>query len=64
MDKAREKGADAVVIIGLDRYKSGEQTQTRETTREGRGGTTTTTGTSSTSSQNEKEVSGLFLKYK
>jgi len=30
MDKAREKGADAVVIVGLDRYQSGQQTQVRD----------------------------------
>jgi hypothetical protein len=31
MDKAREKGADAIVIIGLDRYPVGQETQVRET---------------------------------
>lgn len=64
MKKAQKKGADAVVITGLDRYKSGEETNYAETTKEKKPGTTTTTGGSSTESKSEKEITALFLKYK
>ncbi len=64
MEKAQKKGADAVVITGLDRYKTGESTNYSETTEEKKPGKTTTTGGSSTGSKNEKEITALFLKYK
>ncbi|HLQ66874.1 MAG TPA: hypothetical protein VK123_06565 [Candidatus Limnocylindrales bacterium] len=63
MKKAGEKGADAVVITGLDRYKTGESTTYNESTKERRRGTITE-GSSSTSDQNEKEIRAVFLKYK
>lgn len=64
MEKAQKKGADAVVITGLDRYKTGENTNYSETTKEKKPGTTTTSGGSSTESKSEKEITALFLKYK
>jgi hypothetical protein len=64
MEKAQKKGADAVVITGLERYKSGETTNYTETTKEKRRGVTTTSGGSSTESNSKKEVTALFLKYK
>jgi hypothetical protein len=64
MEKAQKKGADAVVITGLDRYKSGETTNYTETTKEKKSGVTTTSGGSSTESENKKEITALFLKYK
>ncbi|TMQ59036.1 MAG: hypothetical protein E6K76_06050 [Candidatus Eisenbacteria bacterium] len=63
LEKAQSKGADAVVLLGLDRYKSGENTNYRETT-EDKGRKTTTTGHSNTSSEEKKEVQALFLKYR
>lgn len=63
IEKAQAKGADAVVIEGLERYKSGESTSyTEETKRKRRG--TETSGSSSTSSEMEKQITATFLKYK
>jgi hypothetical protein len=67
VEKAKEKGADGVVILGLDRYVSGESTTYRETTdtKEKKGKTeTTTTATSTTSTQEKKEIRALFIKYR
>lgn len=64
MEKAQKKGADAVVITGLERYKSGETTSYTETTKERKRGVTTTSGGSSTQSDSKKEVTALFLKYR
>ncbi len=64
MEKAQKKGADAVVILELDQYESGENTRYHETTRERRPGKTTTSGGSSTRSTTKKEVTALFLKYR
>ncbi len=61
--KAEEKGADAVVLTGLERYKSGESTDYRETT-ENRGRKTRTHGHSSTSDEEKKEIQALFIKYR
>ena len=36
MEKAKEKGADAVVIMDFDKYQSGESTSYKETTKEGK----------------------------
>lgn len=63
MQKAREKGADAVVITGLERYKTGESTTYNESTKERRR-RTETSGTSTTSDTNEKQIRALFLKYR
>lgn len=63
MEKAREKGADAVVILGLERYQSGEKTSFSETTKE-KDGKTKTRSTSSTSAKFDKEITATLLKYK
>lgn len=63
MDKAKEKGADAVVITGLDRYKTGESTTYNESTKE-RKRRTETTVTETTTDTNEKQITALFLKYR
>ena len=63
MKKAGEKGADAVVITGLDRYKTGESTSYEEETKERRRGVVTE-GSSRTSDTNEKQIKALFLKYR
>ena len=67
MQKAREKGADAVLILGLDRYTTvGPSTYSETTKTEEKGGktVTTTTGSTSSSTEDKKQVEALFLKYK
>ncbi len=61
--KAQEKGADAVVLRGLERYKSGENTDYSETT-EAKGRKTRTHGHSSTSTEEKKEIEAVFIKYR
>ena len=63
VQKAREHGADAVVLLGLERYKSGSTTDYNETT-EKRGRKERTHGSSSTTDQENKEVQALFIKYR
>ena len=63
MEEARKKGADAVVILGLERYQAGETTSfTESTTTDGL--KSSTTASSSTSVKEKKEIQGIFLKYK
>jgi hypothetical protein len=67
LDKAREKGADAVVILGFERYVSGESAKYTETTetKEKDGGTEeVTTAETKTTTQETKEVTATLLKYK
>ncbi len=61
--KAQERGADAVVLTGLERYKSGQSTDYSEST-EDRGRRTRTHGHSTTSDQEKKEIHALFIKYR
>ena len=61
--KAMEKGADGVIIIGMDRYVSGETTTYKETTKEKKN-KTVTTGTTTTSAEEKKEIIATFIKYK
>jgi len=67
IEKAREKGADAVVILGLDVYvKDGgsswsETTETKETTS---GVKTTTSGSQASNDEEMKEIKARFIKYK
>lgn len=67
IEKAKQKGADAVVITGFDKYQSGESTTYRETSKEGKtkkGNTKiTTTATSSTSVKEKKQIKAVFIKY-
>ena len=67
LKKAREKGADAVVILGLDHYVTDSGSSWTETTdtKDTAGGTkTTTTGSTSSSSEEMKEITARFIKYK
>jgi len=67
LKKAREKGADAVVILGLERYATSSPatwSQTTETEATKSGQKTTTTGTSSSGSEEKKEIRATFLKYR
>lgn len=67
IEKAKEKGADAVVIMEFDKYQSGETTSYKETTEEGKTKKgklkTTTTATSSTSVDEKKQIKAVLLKY-
>ena len=63
VEKAQTKGADAVVLLGLERYKSGENTSYNETTEQGRR-KTHTSGSSNTSSEEKKEIRAIFIKFK
>lgn len=67
MKKAREKGADAIVITGFEKFRSGETTSYKETTEEGqtkKGNLkTTTTATSSTKVDEKKQIEAVLLKY-
>ncbi len=63
VERAQQKGADAVVLLGLERYKSGESTTYHETTEQ-RNRKTRTSGGSSTSSEEKKEIRAIFIKYR
>ncbi len=66
LEKAREKGADAVVILGLDHYVKGSGsswTETTDTKDTGSGTRTTTTGSTSSNTEEMKEITAKFLKY-
>lgn len=67
LDKARLKGADAVVILEFEKYVSGEETTFTETieTREDLDRITDTrTAETKTSVEEKKELKGVLLKYK
>jgi hypothetical protein len=67
INKAREKGADAVVIFELDRFASGGSTSWSETTENKEtldGSRTTVSGSSSSSTEEKKEIRAKLLKYK
>ncbi len=67
MEEAKKKGADGVVILGLDRYQSGESHNYNETTetKEKKDGTkTVTSATSSTEVSEKKKIEALFVKYR
>lgn len=67
LKKAREKGADAVVILGLDTYATSSPTtwsETTETKQTESGTKTTTSGTSSGGAEEKKQIRATFLKYR
>jgi len=68
MEKARAKGADGLVIEGIQRYQAGSNTSYSESTTqkiEDKGKTkTTTSGSSSTSTEEKKEIKGTLIKYR
>lgn len=61
--KAMEKGADAVIIEGLNRYQTGESTSYHEETKE-KDGKVVTTASSNTSTEEKKEIKAVFIKYR
>ncbi len=67
MEEACKKGADGVVILGLERYQSGEShtyKETTETENSKKGSKSTTTATTKTDIQEKKEITALFIKYR
>ena len=67
METAREKGADGVIILGLDRYAAGGSTtytETSETKETKKGSKTTTTATTSSDVDEKKEIKATFIKYR
>ena len=63
MKKAREKGADGVIILGLERYQSGETTTHEEKTKDTKKGSKTK-GVVRTEAKFEKEIKAILIKYK
>lgn len=65
--KAMEKGADGVVVLGFEKYVSGEETKYTETTEEGTtkkgDAKTTTTATTTTKSKEKKQIKAILVKY-
>ena len=65
--KAMEKGADAIIILGMEKYQSGETTNYSETTVEGttkKGNPkSTTTATSTTTTEEKKQIKAILIKY-
>ena len=67
LEKARKKGADAVVILGLDHYVTdggSSWSETTETKDTGDGTKTTTSGSASSGTEEMKEITARFIKYK
>lgn len=66
-EKAMEKGADAIIVLGMEKYQSGETTNYSETTVEGttkKGNPkSTTTATSTTTTQEKKQIKAILIKY-
>jgi len=65
--KAMEKGADAIIILGMEKYQAGETTNYTETTEEGttkKGNPKTTTkATSTTTTEEKKQIKAILIKY-
>lgn len=65
--KAMEKGADAIVILGMEKYQSGATTQYTETTEEGKtkkgNPKTTTTATTTSTTKEKKQIKAILVKY-
>lgn len=67
MEEARKRGADGVVILGLERYQAGSTTSYSEstTTKDTKKGLkSTTSASSSTNVKEKKEIKGTFIKYR
>lgn len=60
--KAREKGADGIVIHGFDRIQTGETTTHSEETHQGKKAQSTTAITT-TSADEERQIQAIFIKY-
>jgi hypothetical protein len=64
---ARQKGADGVIILGLDSYIAGHSTTYKETTETKEtlsGSKTTTTATTSSDADETKEIRATLIKYR
>lgn len=67
LEEARKKGADGVVILGMERYQAGSSTsysETTETKDTKKGTKSTTTATTKTDVEEKKEIKATFLKYR
>ena len=66
--KAKQKGADAVVLLGMEHYLAGESTSYNESTTESKdkkgNSESMTSGFSSTNVQEKKKIRALFIKFK
>lgn len=62
-NKAMEKGADGIVVLGLDENVVSESTTYEGTTKQ-EGKKTTESGKTTTSTTKESEIRALFIKYK
>ena len=60
--KAREKGADGIVIHGFDRIQTGETTIHSEEKNRGKKAQSTTAITT-TSAEEERQIKAIFIKY-
>ena len=60
--KAREKGADGIVIHGFDRIQTGETTVYNEETNRGRKKRNTTAITT-TNAEEGRQIKAIFIKY-
>lgn len=60
--KAREKGADGIVIHGFDRIQTGETTVYNEETNRGRKKRSTTAITT-TNAEEGRQIKAIFIKY-
>jgi hypothetical protein len=61
--KAMEKGADGIIVLGLDQNVVGETTTYKGETK-AEGDKIKETGTTTTSTTKENEVRAIFIKYK
>lgn len=64
IEEAKSKGADAVLILGLDEKVVGTSTYTRGSDRPSESGSHQYNGSSATSTQVHKVLKAKFLKYK
>ncbi len=61
--KARERGADGMIIHGFDRIQTGETTTYSEETKR-RGKKHSTTAVTTTNTEEERQIKAIFIKYK
>ena len=65
--KAMAKGANAIIILGMEKYQSGETTSYTETTEADttkKGNPKTTTkATSTTKTEEKKQIKAILIKY-
>jgi hypothetical protein len=61
--KAMEKGADGIIILGLEEHVVGQSVDYTSTT-ETKGNKTTETGKTTTSTSKENQIKAIFIKYR